>query len=56
MNNLIGRNPDREKPRAEAIRMKCLLVEWLARVKSPHLETVKARPLFNQINANTPRL
>jgi arylsulfatase A-like enzyme len=49
LNNLIGRNPDREQYRAEAMRMKGLLVEWLTRVKSPHLESVKARPLFNQI-------
>ena len=55
LNNLIGRNPDREKHRAEAKRMKDLLVEWLTRVKSPHLETVKARPLFNQIHADAPR-
>lgn len=47
LNNLIGRNPAREKHRTEAMRMKALLVEWLARVKSPHLEAVKARPLFN---------
>jgi arylsulfatase A-like enzyme len=55
LNNLIGRNPDREKYRAEATRMKGLLVEWLARLKSPHLGTVKARPLFNQIQADAPR-
>ena len=55
LNNLIGRNPDREKYRAEATRMKGLLVEWLTRVKSPHLESVKARPLFNQIQADAPR-
>ncbi|MCU0786830.1 MAG: sulfatase-like hydrolase/transferase [Verrucomicrobia bacterium] len=48
LNNLIGRNPDREKARAEAMRMKGLLVDWLARVKSPHLESVRARPLFGQ--------
>ena len=52
LNNLIGQNPDREKHRTEAMRMKGLPVEWLARVGSPHLETVKARPLFNQININ----
>ncbi|HTL57196.1 MAG TPA: hypothetical protein VL361_16050 [Candidatus Limnocylindrales bacterium] len=28
----------------------------LARVKSLHLEAFKARPLFNQISVNTPRL
>ena len=46
LNNLIGRNPDREKYRAEATRMKDLLVEWLPRVKSPHLGTVNARPVL----------
>ena len=46
LNNLIGRNPDREKSRAEAVRMRGLLVEWLTRVKSSHVESVKARPLF----------
>jgi hypothetical protein len=56
LNNLIGRNPNREKHRAEVERMKGLLVEWLARAKSPRLETVKARPLFNQLNVNGPRL
>ncbi|MCU0786405.1 MAG: sulfatase-like hydrolase/transferase [Verrucomicrobia bacterium] len=55
LNNVIGRNPDREKHRAEATRMKGMLVEWLARVKSPHLESVKARPLFVQIRADAPR-
>ena len=55
LNNLIGRNPAREKHRAEATRMRGLLVEWLTRVKSPHLGTVKARPLFVQIRADAPR-
>jgi arylsulfatase A-like enzyme len=49
LNNLIGQNPDREKHRADATRMKGLLVEWLTRVKSPHLETVQARPLYGLI-------
>ncbi len=44
VNNLIGKNPDREKYRAEAERMKGLLVEWLERVHSPLLAGVKARP------------
>ena len=43
VNNLIGSNPDREKHRAEAERMKGLLVQWLERVKSSHVEDVKAR-------------
>ncbi len=46
LNNLIGRNPDREQHRAEATRMKGLLVEWLERVKSPLLSTVQDRPVL----------
>ena len=44
LNNLIGRNPDAEQHRAEATRMKRLLTDWLARVKSPLLDSVRARP------------
>jgi hypothetical protein len=55
LNNLIGRNPDRRKHRADAMRMKGMLIEWLARVKSPHLEFVKVRPLFVQLRADAPR-
>jgi arylsulfatase A-like enzyme len=51
LNNLIGQNSDQEKYRADAARMKGLLVEWLTRVNSPHLQTVQARPLFHQIHA-----
>lgn len=46
MHNLIGRNPDRESYRTEATRMKRLLTEWLARVKSPLLDSVAARPVL----------
>ena len=46
LTNLIGANPDKEKHRAEAGRMKGLLIGWLTRVKSPHLESVSQRPLF----------
>ncbi len=46
IHNLIGGNPDREKYRAEAERMKHCLVAWLERVKSPCLEGVKARPVI----------
>ncbi|HPA17779.1 MAG TPA: sulfatase-like hydrolase/transferase [Verrucomicrobiae bacterium] len=49
--NLIGRNPERQKHCAEAERMKALLVDWLARVKSPYLEGVKARPITRQQTA-----
>ncbi len=48
LNNLIGGNPDRAKSHVEAERMKALLIEWLTDVKSPLLETVKARPVFAQ--------
>jgi arylsulfatase A-like enzyme len=44
--NLIGRNPDREKYRGEAKRLKGLLIAWLERVKSPYLAGVKARPVI----------
>jgi arylsulfatase A-like enzyme len=54
LNNLIGRNPDREKHHAEATRMKGLLVEWLTRVKSPHLVTVKARPVLAKSGRTAP--
>jgi arylsulfatase A-like enzyme len=46
LNNLIGRNARAEQHRTEVVRMKGLLVEWLTRVQSPNLESVKARPLF----------
>ncbi len=45
LNNLIGANPDKAKHRAEAERMKGLLFDWLTRVKSPHLDSVRQRPL-----------
>lgn len=46
LTNLIGHNPDREKHRAEAERMKSLLLAWLERTKSQQLEAVKARPVI----------
>ena len=46
MTNLLGRNPDREQHRAQAERMKGLLVAWLEHTKSPNLESVKARPVM----------
>ena len=51
LNNLIGKNPQREQSRTEVTRMKGLLVEWLIRVKSPHLESVRARPIFAEANS-----
>ena len=37
--------------------MKSLLVEWLARVKSPHLDSVRQRPLLadGQLPKNVPK-
>jgi arylsulfatase A-like enzyme len=46
LNNLIGLNPEREQFRAEALRMKNLLVEWLTQVKSPQLASVRDRPVL----------
>lgn len=51
LNNLIGKNPQREQSRTEVTRMKGLLVEWLIRVKSPHLESVRARPILADANS-----
>lgn len=44
--NLIGNNPARDKHRADAERMRGRLTAWLAGIKSPRLESVKARPLL----------
>ena len=57
VNNLIGNHPKREQARAEVTRMKSLLVEWLARVKSPHLDSVRQRPLLadGQLPKNVPK-
>jgi hypothetical protein len=44
--NLIGNNPDREQHRAEAERMKGVLLTWLEHVKSSRVEDVKARPVI----------
>lgn len=43
MNNLIGKNPDKEKSRKQAEYMKSLLVEWLKKTNSPHLAEVMKR-------------
>jgi arylsulfatase A-like enzyme len=44
IDNLLGGNPNREKYRGQAERLKGLLVAWLERVKSPRREGVEARP------------
>ena len=46
LNNLIGRNPAREKHRAAAQRMKSFLVSWLERTKSRQLEAVESRSVI----------
>ena len=46
LNNLIGNNPEREKHRPEAERMKSLLLTWLERTKSKQLDDVKKRPVM----------
>ncbi len=46
LNNLIGSNPDREKHRAEAERMKSLLLAWLERTKSKQFDDVKMRSVM----------
>ncbi|MBN1670130.1 MAG: hypothetical protein JXR37_03810 [Kiritimatiellae bacterium] len=44
MNNLIGLNPDRERHRDRAERMKRLLLRYLEERNHPHLEAVRAKP------------
>jgi len=44
---LQGNDPAREKYRAQAERMKGLLVAWLDQVKSPSAAQVKARPVMH---------
>jgi arylsulfatase A-like enzyme len=48
VDNLLGNNPQWEKHRGEAERLKGLLVDWLSRVKSPQTDTVKARMIARQ--------
>ncbi len=43
MNNLLGKNPKAKKHRKQAEYMKGLLVQWLEKTNSPHLEEVVAR-------------
>jgi arylsulfatase A-like enzyme len=52
LTNLLGSNPDREQYRAEAERMKGLLLAWLERAKSPNLAQVKARPVIPRTGAS----
>ena len=48
MQNLLGASGDWQSHRGEAERLKGLLVDWLARMKSPSAESVKARPIAQQ--------
>jgi arylsulfatase A-like enzyme len=43
MNNLLGKNPEKEKYRKQAEYMKGLLIEWLEKTNSPHLDEVRKR-------------
>ena len=45
LHNLLADKRDWEKHRGEAERLKRLLVSWLERVRSPHLDSVKARAI-----------
>ena len=45
MTNLLGTNPNRPFYLIEAEKLKAMLVEWLTKVHSPHLEEVKKRQL-----------
>ena len=44
--NLIGGNPDRRKHKAEADRLKAMLLEWMENVDDPNLESVRIRPVI----------
>ena len=46
MDNLIGRNPKRSAYKAEAERLKKMLLAWMEKVDDPNLESVKARPVI----------
>ena len=48
LHNLLADKFDWEKHRGEAERLKRLLVGWLERVRSPHLDSVKARAITLQ--------
>jgi arylsulfatase A-like enzyme len=45
VSNLLGNNPDRGRYVEQGQAMKALLVEWLRRVDSPHLEEVRNRAI-----------
>jgi arylsulfatase A-like enzyme len=40
VNNLLGKNPDRQRYVQQGEKMKAMLIEWLQQVDSPHLEEV----------------
>ncbi len=45
VNNLLGKNPDRERHVQQGEAMRALLIEWLRQVDSPHLEEVRSRAI-----------
>lgn len=46
MNNLIGKNPDREKYKDKIDELRSDLLEWLSKNNSKHIEGVKSRVLI----------
>ncbi|MDR3403735.1 MAG: sulfatase-like hydrolase/transferase [Chthoniobacter sp.] len=48
LKNLLATESDRAANKEVATRLKQSLVDWLEKVKSPHLEEVRARPLGGQ--------
>jgi hypothetical protein len=48
LHNLLADKLECEKHRGEAERLKGLLVSWLQRIKSPYLDSVKARTITCQ--------
>ncbi len=46
MNNLLGKNPEREKYEDKAAELKSSLLEWLRKNNSKHYEGVKSRKLI----------
>ncbi|MCA9435557.1 MAG: sulfatase-like hydrolase/transferase [Candidatus Omnitrophica bacterium] len=45
IDNLIGHNPKRFDYEPQAERLKSMLVDWMAKVEDPNLESVKSRPV-----------
>ena len=45
VNNLLGNDPDRARHAQQGEAMKALLVDWLEKVESPHVEEVRNRAI-----------